>query len=167
MSSDLFKEMNSPPTSHQGVTLYGERPASLLCQMGFASRVGAVWVTRKLTASFTDTEGYVNWRRENAAFPGRSGVFVVHPQPWSHKAHDVPVEWNNSAPQRETLTRIMAGTGRTATVCGLDLSPGNERSVSYTLPNSFEASNLTLTATMSIPPPRYSPYKLKCWSENI
>jgi hypothetical protein len=115
-------------------------PAALLCQMGFASRVGAVWVTRQLTASFTDTDGLHEWLRENDAFlsdPDFWGSDDHHlmwthaaapsggeyPQPWSHKSQDVSVKWNNSVPQQGTLTRIIPGTGRTVTVCGLDISP--------------------------------------------
>jgi hypothetical protein len=115
-------------------------PAALLCQMGFASRVGAVWVTRQLTASFTDTEGLHNWLRENDAFLGDPEFWgsedhhlmwthaaapsgAEYPQPWSHKAYDVSVRWNDSAPHKDSLIRIIAGTGRAVTACGLDLSP--------------------------------------------
>jgi hypothetical protein len=38
-------------------------PAALLCQMGFSSRVAAVWVVRKLAASFSDMNGLRDWLR--------------------------------------------------------------------------------------------------------
>jgi len=115
-------------------------PAALLCQMGFASRPGAVWVTCQLTASFTNTEAMHDWLRENDAFLDDPDFWqsVAHhlmwthaaapsgaeyPQPWSHRTHEVAVKWNNSTPKQDSLTRITAGISRTATVCESDLSP--------------------------------------------
>lgn len=42
-------------------------PAALLCQMGFSSRVGAVWVVRKLAASFSGMNGAHTWLRQHDA----------------------------------------------------------------------------------------------------
>jgi len=36
-------------------------PAALLCQIGFPSRVGAMWVTRQLSATFKDMKGLRDW----------------------------------------------------------------------------------------------------------
>lgn len=115
-------------------------PAALLCQMGFASRVGALWVTRHVPATFTDTRGLHDWLRENGALLNDPGFWESedhylmwthavapsgpeYPQQWIHKAYDLAVKWNNAAPRRGTLVRTIAGTGRTATICALDLSP--------------------------------------------
>src|SRR5690606_8474134 len=42
--------------------------AALLCQIGFASRVGAVWISRQLGATFTDPDSLRAWLRTNGAF---------------------------------------------------------------------------------------------------
>ena len=116
-------------------------PAALLCQMGFASRAGAVWVSRQLSASFTDTEGLRDWLRENDAFltdpdfwaskdhhllwtQASAPTTVEYPRPWSHKIYTVSVDWKGAPPPApESLVRIVAGNARTATICGADLTP--------------------------------------------
>lgn len=115
-------------------------PAALVCQWGFSSRVGAVWVTRQLSASFKDNQGLRDWLRKNDALledfefwesedhyllwrhvGAPSGV--EYPRPWNRKSYKVAVKWFGQMPSTGTLTRIIAGYGRAATVCGADLSP--------------------------------------------
>lgn len=115
-------------------------PAALLCQMGFASRTGAVWVTQQLNATFKDTDGLRDWLREHDAFladPEFWGSQDYHlmwtnastpsdegyPKPWSHRVHEVPVKWTSGVPEQGSVTRIIAGSGWDATVCGTDLLP--------------------------------------------
>lgn len=115
-------------------------PAALLCQKGFASRTGALWVTEQLTASFKDTEDLQNWLRENDAFLDDSEFWesedhylmwrhasvpsgAEYPRHWSHKVHDISVKWSGPAPDKTSVMRIIPGSGRTATVCGPELSP--------------------------------------------
>lgn len=116
-------------------------PAALLCQMGFASRAGAVWVTRALSASFTDTLGLRDWRRQNDALltdpdfwasedhyllwiQASAPTAAEYPRPWSRGAHTVSVDWIGALPPAaDSLVRIIAGSGRTATICGADLTP--------------------------------------------
>jgi hypothetical protein len=115
-------------------------PAALLCQMGFSSRVGALWVTRQLAASFKNNEGLKEWLRENDAmledseFWESEDHFLLwrhaaapsgdeYPRLWNHKSYDVKVKWNAGIPTRGTLTRVIPGSGRAATVCAGDLSP--------------------------------------------
>ena len=115
-------------------------PAALLCQMGFASRTGAVWVTRQPMATFNNPEGLRDWLRENDALMNDPDFWesedhqlmwkhaaapsgAEYPKPWSQKVYEVPVKWSGVTPQPQTATRIIAGSGRTATVCGTDLSP--------------------------------------------
>jgi len=115
-------------------------PAALLCQMGFASRTGAVWVSEQLAASFKDTEGLRDWLRENDGFLDDPDFWdsedhflmwthaaapsgAEYPKPWTHKLHEIAVKWRGAAPAEESVTRIIPGSGRTATVCGPDLSP--------------------------------------------
>ena len=114
--------------------------AALLCQMGFPSRVGAVWVVRQLDASFKDMEGLRDWMRENDALlddlefwesedhhllwtHAATPSGAEYPQPWSHKSYSVPVKWNNSTPKAESPMRVIPGVSRSATICGLDLTP--------------------------------------------
>ncbi len=42
--------------------------AALLCQLGFSSRVGALWVSQQMNATFTDIEGRREWLGTNDAF---------------------------------------------------------------------------------------------------
>src|SRR5271165_1813469 len=115
-------------------------PAALLCQMGFASRTGAVWVTEHLAASFKDTDGLRDWLRENDAFLDDPDFWdsddhylmwrhasapsgAEYPKRWRHKVHEIPVKWNGRSPDKECVMRIIPGSGRTATVCGPELSP--------------------------------------------
>jgi hypothetical protein len=115
-------------------------PAALLCQMGFASRTGAVWVTEQLTASFKDTDGLREWLRENDAFLDDPDFWesedhylmwthaaapsgAEYPKLWNHKVHEISVKWSGPAPDKESVMRIIPGTGRTATICGPELSP--------------------------------------------
>lgn len=115
-------------------------PAALLCQMGFASRTGAVWITEHLSASFRETKGLRDWLRKYSAFlddpefwesedqyamwsHASSPSGVEYPKAWNRKVYEVTVKWSGTTPQPETVTRIIAGSGRNATVCATDLSP--------------------------------------------
>jgi hypothetical protein len=115
--------------------------AALLCQMGFSSRVGAVWAARQLSASFSDRKGLREWLRTHSGllsdpefWPSedqyllwaRTSAPMAHdyPRPWRHVNYKVPVRWiNGHSPTAGTLVRIIAGKGRSATVCGADLIP--------------------------------------------
>jgi hypothetical protein len=115
-------------------------PAALLCQMGFSSRVGAVWMTRKLRASFSDTEGlrawlalhnallstpdfwesedvYTLWRRMS------SPASTEYPRVWNHARYTVSVDWRTTKPPAGSQVRIIAGNDRAGTICGTDLTP--------------------------------------------
>jgi hypothetical protein len=115
-------------------------PAALLCQMGFASRVGAVWVTRELSAFFTDMEGLKDWSRANdvrlsdpdfwqswdhwrlwmkAAAPSGEEF----PRPWHRKPYLLSVDWSGELPGFNTRVRVLPGSDRTATICDTTLRP--------------------------------------------
>jgi hypothetical protein len=115
-------------------------PAALLCQMGFSSRVGAVWVVRKLAGSFTDTIGLRVWlMQHNALLSTRefwesddlhtlwrhasSPTSAEHPRPWNHANYDASVEWKTDRPAANSQIRIIAGSNRSATICAQDLTP--------------------------------------------
>jgi hypothetical protein len=115
-------------------------PAALLCQMGFSSRVGAVWVTRELSASFTDMEGLHVWLREHDALLSLSDFWpsedhyllwrqasapttAEYPRPWKRQSHTVSVNWKGTPPPANSVVRIIAGNDRSSTICGPDLVP--------------------------------------------
>jgi hypothetical protein len=116
-------------------------PAALLCQMGFPSRVGAMWVTRQLSSAFTDMNGLRDWLRQNNALltdpdfwesddlyklwtQVSSPANVEHPRPWSHANYSVGVNWKlNKRPAANSQVRIIAGNDRSGTICTTDLTP--------------------------------------------
>ena len=116
-------------------------PAALLCQIGFSSRVGAIWVTRELSATFDDAYGLRDWLRTNDALLSSqefwdsesfyklwtrvsSPVDIESPHRWNHATHTVPVEWTFATPPPvDSQVRIIAGNTRNGTICARDLTP--------------------------------------------
>ena len=116
-------------------------PAALLCQMGFSSRVGALWVVRMLSATFRDNDGLNEWLREHDALLSdpefwehenhyllweRASTPTTHefPRRWNHKTHTVTVNWKyGPPPSLQSQLRVIPGNGRSATICGTDLTP--------------------------------------------
>jgi hypothetical protein len=115
-------------------------PAALLCQTGFSSRVGAVWVARKLGASFSDMNGLRLWWMQHDALlstrefwesddlyalwrQASSPASAEHPRPWNHATYTAPVAWQGDRPAANSQVRIIAGNDRSATICALDLTP--------------------------------------------
>jgi superfamily II DNA/RNA helicase len=115
-------------------------PAALLCQIGFASRVGSVWVARELGATFTENRGLNSWLSENDAILSDADFWqspdhyemwrhvarpsqAERPQQWNRREYDVRVNWTGAQPRRGSVVRIIPGAGRTAAFCAPDLSP--------------------------------------------
>jgi hypothetical protein len=115
-------------------------PAALLCQMGFSSRVGAVWVARELSATFTDMDGLREWLREFDALlslpdfwqsedhyllwsQASAPTTTEFPRPWKHDTHTVSVDWKGAPLPPNTIVRIIAGNEHSSTICGADLVP--------------------------------------------
>lgn len=116
-------------------------PAALLCQIGFPSRVGSVWVSRELGATFTDTNGLRDWLRQHNAllsdldFWGSDDLYklwtqvssptnVEAPRRWNRADYTVPVDWKfGKPPNTNDQVRIIAGNERSGTICGTDLTP--------------------------------------------
>jgi hypothetical protein len=115
-------------------------PAALLCQMGFSSRVGAVWVVRELAASFSDMNGLRDWLRQHDALlstrdfwelddlyalwrHASSPTSTEHPRPWNHATYAAHVAWTGTRPTANSQVRIIAGDDRSATICAPDLTP--------------------------------------------
>ena len=118
-------------------------PAALLCQMGFPSRIAAVWVTRELGAAFTDINGLRTWLALHDAllsdpeFWETEDMFTLwvhtsspavteYPQVWRHNDHSVSVDWRGTRPSAGSQVRIIPGLGRTGTICSTDLTPIGE-----------------------------------------
>ena len=114
--------------------------AALLCQIGFSSRVGAVWVTRQLAASFTDIKGLRDWLRQHDALLSDEDFWetddmytlwkqtssverIDHPKLWNRTTHIVPVDWTAESPAHGTQVRIIARNDRSGTICSIDLTP--------------------------------------------
>jgi hypothetical protein len=123
-------------------------PAALLCQMGFASRTGALWVTAQLNAAFKDMDSVRGWIRDNDALLNNSEFWETedhfqmwthtampsdaeYPKPWSRWLESVSVKWTEVTPEADTVARIVAASDRTATICGADLVPLGSAQLSF------------------------------------
>jgi hypothetical protein len=114
--------------------------AALLCQSGFASRVGAAWVTRRLGGSFVDFAGMSGWQFQHEAElsdprfweasdhyflwrvwrnADRSGAAVN----WSRVSVDVDADWSDGIPKAGNRVRLLPRGGNRVGVCALDLEP--------------------------------------------
>lgn len=115
-------------------------PAALLCQAGYASRVGALWVTSIRSASFTDLVGMREWMEQNDAVLSSDDFWESedHRLLWNQvllPTHgDRPRRWNQrtivgaaqwlagEAPSAGTPVRLLARSERSAIICAQDLS---------------------------------------------
>jgi hypothetical protein len=115
-------------------------PAALLCQVGFASRVGAISVTRRLEASFTDIGQMSDWVRSNDAFLSRPDFWdsedqytlwrhtappssAEFPRAWKRVEYFVSPVWSNEIPIAGTRVRLIPRADRSAVLCASDLAP--------------------------------------------
>jgi hypothetical protein len=113
-------------------------PAALLCQVGYASRVGAVWVTRQLLATFVDLDGMREWIAKNEAAISARDFWPSDdcrvlwermvrpprresPRRWVRREIVVVPRWMQGAPAAGKLVRLI-GRGRSLIVCGQDLT---------------------------------------------
>ncbi|MDP1572028.1 MAG: DEAD/DEAH box helicase [Vicinamibacterales bacterium] len=116
--------------------------AALLCQLGFASRVGAMWLSRQLSATVAGTESLRLWLRANEAFLSDPEFWesadhhllwthmAAHsrgdaPRLWTRRHYRVKSKWSLSPPLGERV-RVITSASRTATICSLDLVPLGE-----------------------------------------
>jgi superfamily II DNA/RNA helicase len=114
--------------------------SAIFCQMGFASRTGAIWLAEKTGAAFTSTEGFKEWLIENNALvsdpefweskdhflqweqiwkPGKKEYL----QAWDHQQYAGEPEWNKSAPAPGGDLRLIFQQEDVALICNADLSP--------------------------------------------
>ena len=132
-------------------------PAALLCQAGYASRTGAVWVTGELSAGFTDLDGMRAWIRENEPALAQEDFWesADHrllwtrvstasqgdvPRKWNRRTSIVSARWRARAPAGGTFVRLVVQNGRSALVCDETL----ETLAAVTLP--FDPSGAVLEA---------------------
>lgn len=114
--------------------------AALLCQIGFASRIGAMWAVRKLGASFTNLDGMREWLTENNSLLSneqfwespdhyvlwtRASVPVnyEYPRLWKREEYDLEPTWTGTVPDVGARVRVITSTGRRAQLCSEDLTP--------------------------------------------
>lgn len=115
-------------------------PAALLCQAGYASRVGALWVARVRSASFTDFDGMRRWMEENEAVLSDNEFWesedhrILWNQVLRPTASDLPRRWHRrripgtvqwlagKAPPAGTPVRLLVRSERSAIICAQDLS---------------------------------------------
>lgn len=115
-------------------------PAALLCQAGYASRVGAVWVTTKLAANFTTLDAMREWIKENEPVLeeqdfwehddhrllwGRLATPDIgqYPRQWNRRTSEAAPRWRTRAPAKGSFVRLIARSDRTALVCDESLEP--------------------------------------------
>jgi DEAD/DEAH box helicase len=143
-------------------------PAALLCQMGFPSRTGAVWVTSQLSASFTNMNGLRDWLREYDATLGDPDFWpsadhyllwkqaatptsTEYPRRWTHRLHTVSPQWTSEVlPIPNSPLRIIPGAGYSATICGTDLAPLGTADLPFDPHNAAVEGKLTSTGKAQI-----------------
>jgi hypothetical protein len=118
-------------------------PAALLCQAGYASRTGAVWVTNKLAANFTTLDGMREWIKENEPLLEEQDFWMhddhrllwsrlatpdvgEYPRRWNRRTIDATPRWRAPAPAEGSFVRLIARSDRSAFVCDETLEPLGE-----------------------------------------
>lgn len=137
---------------HPGSTLLGDGPAlvltygvpsiaaALLCQRGFASRVGAVWATSVSRSSFHDFSGLIDWLLENheqisgREFWSSDDQYLLwkaqaiadgerqHVR-WIRRTIRVTPDWQVKQSPSGSRVRIVSQNSRIASVCSEFLEP--------------------------------------------
>ena len=142
-------------------------PAALLCQMGFSSRVGAVWLTRQLGAAFTDMNGLRAWLALHNAllsdpdFWEAEDMFTLwthtaspsaseYPRTWSRRDHTVNVNWKTSPLAPGSQVRIIPAHARKGTICSLDLNPLGEAQFPFDPQNAALDGSVTSDGKVQI-----------------
>ena len=123
-------------------------PAALLCQAGYASRVGAVWVTNKLGANFTTMEAMREWIKQHESSLKRASFWEhddhrllwnrlatpdagEYPRRWRRRVKEVIPQWRTSVPAERSYVRLLAYGERSAHVCNESLEPVGELELDF------------------------------------
>jgi hypothetical protein len=108
--------------------------AALLCQMGFASRVGAMYVVDAIAADFTDMPSLRRWVSQYSALLSDTtfwatpehhllwttrGTFSNEPPPttWERRKFRLAVKWNGRRPAPTENIRVVPLTRSTGMIC--------------------------------------------------
>lgn len=108
--------------------------AALLCQSGYASRTGAVWLIEKLPAEFTDMDGLRAWVRTNDAALSDVDFWLSDdhrllwnristtshsdsPRRWVRRGLTVSRHWQGQTPSQGSFVRLIPADERTLLVC--------------------------------------------------
>jgi hypothetical protein len=109
-------------------------PAALLCQSGYASRTGAVWLTGKLAADFTEMDGLRTRVRESEAALSDDDFWDSddhrllwnrvsttsqgdYPRRWVKRKATVSRHWHGDAPSEGSFVRLVPADEQTLVVC--------------------------------------------------
>lgn len=156
-------------TNHPGAVDLGDGPAlafthglpsasaALLCQFGYPSRTGALWLVEQLGADFTDYKEMRIWEATHSSVfddphfwrstdhrllwemsrlsSGNSSV-----KKWLRTEHSASPVWRSAVPSRGTQLRLVKMSGSQMALCDSMLTTLGE----VTLP--FDASNCALSA---------------------
>ncbi|MCZ7681169.1 MAG: DEAD/DEAH box helicase [Sandaracinaceae bacterium] len=122
--------------------------AALLCQYGYASRAGALWLIERLGGDFVDGDGLFDWEYDHGDQLGdpdfwasadhrllwersRSGGGGPRPKEWKHTAHEVDARWQGARPKEGTPIRPVATGARRVALCRADLTTLGEAVVPF------------------------------------
>src|SRR5205814_10330686 len=109
-------------------------PAALVCQAGYASRTGALWVTRQLPVAVSDLEGLREWMSKNRGALGEDDFWESadhrllwrqvsapsqgeYPRRWNRLTATVAPRWRADAPPAGSFVRLVPQSGRSVLVC--------------------------------------------------
>jgi len=108
--------------------------AALLCQSGYASRTGAVWLTGRLVADFIDMDGLRAWVRQHDATLSADDFWESEDhrllwervpttssgntrRRWVRRTATVSDPWYGDAPSKGAFVRLLPSDHRTIVVC--------------------------------------------------
>lgn len=114
-------------------------PAALLCQIGFASRAGAVYASSRLSADFESSDRLADWLREHSEQLGRRDFWQSDDQhllwtrrstsgggrsrEWRDQVVTFQPDWLGSPPQAGTRVRVIPRPNDHIQVCDVNLTP--------------------------------------------
>lgn len=141
--------------------------AALLCQSGFASRVGAVWATSRLSSSFANFDGMRAWVNEHEDllysrdfWPSEdahllwsaveSGPVTVRSREWIRTKVRLSVDWTGSRPAEGETVRVVPGDGRSVVICGRDLAPLGTAEVAFDPTQAFMTGDVRRNGQVSV-----------------
>jgi hypothetical protein len=109
-------------------------PAAILCQAGYPSRVGALWLVRTLPATFTDFEGMREWMRATESTTAKDDFWegpdhrvlwarvsaptrTDAPRRWRRLTLVLSPRWTTRVPAPGTFVRVLPTGRRSVVLC--------------------------------------------------